>query len=63
MNVCEQDDCFLTRVIGAGLARMNSGFESMENGMMEAGEEPPTIKPAETVRSGQRRVTDEEANG
>ncbi len=33
VEICESEDCLLTRVVGAGLTRMASGFERMQEAM------------------------------
>ena len=38
MDLCESEDCFLTRVVHAGLSRMEGGPARMEAAVAEAGE-------------------------
>ena len=42
MDLCDQEDCFLTRVVGAGLARIGGGYERMAEAVQEVGEEEAT---------------------
>jgi len=42
MDLCDQEDCFLCRVVGAGLARIGGGYERMAEAIQEVGEEEAT---------------------
>jgi biopolymer transport protein ExbB len=39
LQLCESEDNLLSRVVGAGLAKVDRGYEVMEEGMAEAAEE------------------------
>jgi biopolymer transport protein ExbB len=43
LSLCESEDCFFTRVIGAGLAKMDRGHEAVVDAVSEVGEEQSTI--------------------
>ena len=43
LSLCETEDSFFTRIIGAGLAKLDRGFESMVDAVSEVGEEQATI--------------------
>ncbi|MGH7144446.1 MAG: MotA/TolQ/ExbB proton channel family protein [Planctomycetota bacterium] len=38
LALCEQEDCYMTRVIGSGLARLDNGTDSMMKAMADTGE-------------------------
>jgi biopolymer transport protein ExbB len=42
MELCDAEDCFFTRICGAGLAKLGAGFERMTEAVQEAGEEEIT---------------------
>jgi len=39
MELCDAEDCFLTRIVGAGLAKQEEGYEMMAYAMEEQGED------------------------
>jgi len=39
LNLCDAEDCFLTRIVGAGLAKQEDGYEMMAYAMEEQGED------------------------
>ncbi len=39
MELCEENDCYLTRVVGAGLSRIDSGYDSMVDAVESVGED------------------------
>ncbi|MDZ7815069.1 MAG: MotA/TolQ/ExbB proton channel family protein [Planctomycetota bacterium] len=43
LSLCETEDSFFTRIIGAGLAKIDRGFDSMVDAVSEVGEEQATI--------------------
>lgn len=43
LTLCESEDSFFTRIIGAGLAKLDRGFEAMVDAVSEVGEEQATI--------------------
>jgi biopolymer transport protein ExbB len=42
MELCDAEDCFFTRICGAGLAKLGAGYERMTEAVQEAGEEEIT---------------------
>lgn len=42
MELCDAEDCFFTRICGAGLAKLGAGYERMTEAVQEAGEEELT---------------------
>ena len=42
IELCEAEDCFFTRILGAGLAKLGAGFERMTTAIQEAAEEEMT---------------------
>jgi len=38
LHVCEANPCFLSSVVGSGLAKLDEGYEEMEKSMQEEGE-------------------------
>ena len=42
IELCDAEDCFLTRVVGAGLAKVGAGYERMVEAVQEVGEEEST---------------------
>lgn len=42
MELCDAEDCFFTRICGAGLAKLGAGYERMAEAVQEAGEEEIT---------------------
>ncbi|RKY18815.1 MAG: hypothetical protein DRP90_05215 [Planctomycetota bacterium] len=43
LTLCETEDSFFTRIIGAGLAKIDRGFDAMLDAVSEVGEEQATI--------------------
>ena len=43
LSLCETEDSFFTRIVGAGLAKLDRGFDSMVDAVSEVGEEQATI--------------------
>ncbi len=43
LSLCETEDSFFTRIVGAGLGKMDRGFEAMLDAVSEVGEEQATI--------------------
>lgn len=42
IELCEAEDCFFTRILGAGLAKLGAGYERMTTAIQEAAEEEMT---------------------
>jgi biopolymer transport protein ExbB len=42
IELCEAEDCFFTRILGAGLAKLGAGYERMTIAIQEAAEEEMT---------------------
>jgi len=42
IELCEAEDCFFTRILAAGLAKLGAGFERMTQAVQEAAEEEMT---------------------
>ena len=43
LTLCETEDSFFTRILGAGLAKVDKGYEAMLDSVSEVGEEQATI--------------------
>jgi len=43
LNICEQEDCMLTRILAAGLGKMATGFDRMEEAMAEEADAQATL--------------------
>lgn len=43
LTLCESEDCFFTRIVGAGISKMDRGAEGMVDAVSEVGEEQSTI--------------------
>ncbi len=43
LEICQGEDCMMTRILGAGLSKMASGFERMEEAMSEEADAQATI--------------------
>lgn len=43
LEICQEEDCMMTRVLGAGLSKMANGFERMEEAMAEEADAQATI--------------------
>ena len=42
LELCNAEECFVTKILGAGLAKMGMGFDRMNEAVMDAGEEEAT---------------------
>jgi biopolymer transport protein ExbB len=42
MELCDSEDCFFTRILGAGLAKLGAGYERMNEAIMQTAEEELT---------------------
>jgi len=43
LEICQSEDCMMTRILGAGLSKMANGFERMEEAMAEEADAQATI--------------------
>jgi biopolymer transport protein ExbB len=43
LEICQSEDCMMTRILGAGLAKMANGFDRMEEAMGEEADAQATI--------------------
>ncbi len=43
LDICQAEDCMMTRILGAGLSKMANGFERMEEAMAEEADAQATL--------------------
>jgi biopolymer transport protein ExbB len=43
MELCDAEDCFFTRILGAGLAKLGAGYDRMSEAVQETAEEELTV--------------------